>query len=393
MQARYYNGKTISEWAEISGIKRTTLANRLKDGWSIEEATSTPYGTRREKELSLYKIAKQNHMSHKTLKKRIANGMTLENALSYDYKQNIVGKKFGRLLVLKEVSQKRDPSGKPRRNYMCLCDCGKCTKVLGENLVSGNTSSCGCLAIELTKTRNSKDITGKISGYLTAIKPVYSDKYGVHWLFKCKCGKATITTASNFLSGDTKSCGCYNLEMITLREKAEIAGQRFGNVTAIECVGQNQYKNYLWRCVCDCGNEFVVPASRLITGETRSCGCVHSRGEQNIAHYFKEKNIMFKRNIYFRDLKYKGFLFFDFIIWNHLHQPCLIEYQGIQHYVSFPNGFGDQQRLITDPMKREYCKKKSIPLYEIRYDEDLEKRLSEIVAYVNPVLSSEQEKV
>ena len=36
----------------------------------------------------------------------------------------------------------------------------------------------------------------------------------------------------------------------------------------------------------------------------------------------------------------------------------LIEYQGEQHYVEKTNGFGDTQRLITDPLKREYCKKR-----------------------------------
>ena len=41
--------------------------------------------------------------------------------------------------------------------------------------------------------------------------------------------------------------------------------------------------------------------------------------------------------------------------------------------------FGKYQREITDPLKKWYCKKKRIPLYEIRYDEDTISRLIEIL--------------
>ena len=58
---------------------------------------------------------------------------------------------------------------------------------------------------------------------------------------------------------------------------------------------------------------------------------------------------------------------------------CLIEVQGIQHYVDTGTiGIGKQQREITDPMKREYCTKHNIPLYEIRYDEDKLKKINDI---------------
>ena len=389
MKSIYYNGKTISEWAQETGIKRSTLANRIKEGWPIEDAISVPYGERRKKSASLHRIAVENKMSHKTLKKRIEKGMSIEEALVYTPKQNLIGQKYGRLYVVEEVEAKRDPNGKTRRRYRCKCNCGKCVDVLAETLKSGSTQSCGCLAVELSKKRNSKNIEGKTSGYLTAIKPVYSDKQGVHWLCQCKCGNQTVVTTNNFLMKHIQSCGCYNLEALTARRKAELTGRRFGNVVALECVGQNQFKNYLWRCLCDCGNEFTVPASRLITGETQSCGCVHSRAEQFIAKYFKEREIVFERNAHFNDLKYKGVLFFDFMIWDKQKNPYLIEFQGIQHYVAFPNGFGNLQRLITDPMKREYCRKNDIPLYEIRYDEPLQNKLEEIIAYVNPVLSSD----
>ena len=39
-----YNGNvhTLSEWADIVGIKRVTLENRIRLGWNIEAVLTTP---------------------------------------------------------------------------------------------------------------------------------------------------------------------------------------------------------------------------------------------------------------------------------------------------------------------------------------------------------------
>lgn len=60
---------------------------------------------------------------------------------------NISGYRFGRLLIVR-LSRK----GK-RRYWLCECDCGNIKSVLHENLTSGQTKSCGCLARELSKQR------------------------------------------------------------------------------------------------------------------------------------------------------------------------------------------------------------------------------------------------
>lgn len=54
----------------------------------------------------------------------------------------------------------------------------------------------------------------------------------------------------------------------------DIAGQRFGMLTAIEVVGKSKANSLLWRCVCDCGNE-ITRASAHIRKEkgVQSCGC------------------------------------------------------------------------------------------------------------------------
>lgn len=54
---------------------------------------------------------------------------------------------------------------------------------------------------------------------------------------------------------------------------ADLSGQKFGRLTAIEYLGSINKKSK-WKCVCECGNEAIVNAQHLITGHTVSCGCL-----------------------------------------------------------------------------------------------------------------------
>jgi hypothetical protein len=67
-------------------------------------------------------------------------------------KINLIGKQFGRLLVVKKA-------GIAKTNqvlWLCLCNCGKTTTVYGGNLSTGHTKSCGCLDIEKKIQRATK---------------------------------------------------------------------------------------------------------------------------------------------------------------------------------------------------------------------------------------------
>lgn len=52
---------------------------------------------------------------------------------------NLEGQRFGSLTVVKRIPVKK---GKSR--FVCLCDCGQESVVIGSDLNSGNTTSCGC---------------------------------------------------------------------------------------------------------------------------------------------------------------------------------------------------------------------------------------------------------
>jgi len=64
-----------------------------------------------------------------------------------------VGDRFTRLTVVEEVQPHIYPSGKKRRKFKCLCDCGNNIDVISNNLQSNASKSCGCLNKE-TQLKN-----------------------------------------------------------------------------------------------------------------------------------------------------------------------------------------------------------------------------------------------
>lgn len=53
----------------------------------------------------------------------------------------------------------------------------------------------------------------------------------------------------------------------------DLTGERFGRLTVIERVGTKNRKS-VWECKCECGNIKEVVSNNLISGNTKSCGCL-----------------------------------------------------------------------------------------------------------------------
>lgn len=61
-------------------------------------------------------------------------------------KHHLSGRRFGRLLVLREAEPRLNRHGRPVRRWLCRCDCGRERLASTTNLVAGHTRSCGpCL--------------------------------------------------------------------------------------------------------------------------------------------------------------------------------------------------------------------------------------------------------
>lgn len=60
-----------------------------------------------------------------------------------DRNQNLVGRVFGHLTVIKQADDSVDSKGVHRRRWLCQCDCGRQTTATTASLNSGAVQSCG----------------------------------------------------------------------------------------------------------------------------------------------------------------------------------------------------------------------------------------------------------
>lgn len=126
-----------------------------------------------------------------------------------------------------------------------------------------------------------EDLTGRKFNRLTVVEklPKYK-KERTYYRCICDCGNEKIVYCSDLKSGDVSSCGCYRKNC----HRKDIAGQRFGKLTAIKPLYSNKQQSMVWECKCDCGKTYNATVSSLVFGNTKSCGCrradvVHERLE------------------------------------------------------------------------------------------------------------------
>ena len=65
-----------------------------------------------------------------------------------------------------------------------------------------------------------------------------------------------------------------------------IIGNRYGFLTVIIDCGQTKAGQYKYLTQCDCGNSKVIVGNSMVTGVTKSCGCLRSKviSEKNYKH-------------------------------------------------------------------------------------------------------------
>lgn len=292
-----------------------------------------------------------------------------------------LGNRYGNLTVIEKTKDKNN-----RTAWLCKCDCGNTIIVRGPELRRGKYTTCGQSNCNYKKARNGRfiDETGKVYNHLTVLRkdPNNTPAGRVKWICQCDCVNKTIISieGEQLRQGHTKSCGCMTKQLISESNQKDITNQRFGKLVALYSTGKqlNQKSSYLWHCICDCGQEIDVPLNYLTSGNTKSCGCLISQGEEKIKQFLQEKYFIFSQQYTFQDLKSSNNkkLRFDFAIFSDLSKNNLIgliEFQGQQHYQPIEHFGGEQNFLIRqkyDQQKREYCEQNNIPLLEIKYDEN-----------------------
>lgn len=58
-----------------------------------------------------------------------------------------------------------------------------------------------------------------------------------------------------------------------MSKKVDLTGRVFGKLSVIELIGQDKYRNSIYRCRCECGEETTALTAQLQRGAKKSCGC------------------------------------------------------------------------------------------------------------------------
>lgn len=121
-----------------------------------------------------------------------------------------------------------------------------------------------------------KDLTNQRFGKLIVLKPIGMNKRRLKiWECSCDCGRLKNILGSNLIRG-TKSCGCLNHRKGKDNPThKDLTGQKFGRLTAIKPVGIGK-SNLIWECICECKKRKNVVSHSLVSGTTKSCGCLIS---------------------------------------------------------------------------------------------------------------------
>ncbi len=266
---------------------------------------------------------------------------------------DLTGHRFGKLTVLSLYGVDKYYNKK----WKCLCDCGNTTIVSQGHLRSGHTTSCGCNKKQLDDLTGRKFgyliVLKRAEDYRTPS----NNKAYTQWLCECVCGKEVIVTSSNLKSGSTISCGCKKpkgLKDLTGKQFGDLTVikqvQPYINPSGRRLI------RYL--CKCSCGEYVYALANTLRSGDVKSCGCkANFKGELLVKSFLDDHNIHYVIHKSFDDcLSDKGFrLNFDFFLEDY---NLLIECNGIQHYEPVEFFVGDTkfiQQKPNDQLKYEYA--------------------------------------
>lgn len=77
----------------------------------------------------------------------------------------------------------------------------------------------------------------------------------------------------------------YGIQTRPTGRVSNLVGQKFGLLTVIRPMFRRETKSsFRWKCRCDCGQETDVRTQNLLTGITKSCGCLKELLVGNLHH-------------------------------------------------------------------------------------------------------------
>ena len=294
-------------------------------------------------------------------------------------KKDLTGLKFGHWTVIEQTEDKIKPNGEHVATWLCECDCLEKTQrnVTGESLRAGTSSSCGCERIKRIKSkpRVRKNLIGNVYGRLTVIgyDENSNDEYP-KWICMCSCGNRGSYYENNLIYGKTLSCGCFRLEQVRNKCLIDISGNKYGYLKVIgisdKFICYRGYKNYLWECMCDCGEHVYRTKEQLMYGHFLYCGNCNfsthiSYGEKFMIALLKQANVSYIREFSRADADWCNDYRYDFFLLNY---NTIIEVHGEQHYKNSFKSIGNmslEEVQLNDKRKKEKAIQNGIDNYII----------------------------
>lgn len=204
-------------------------------------------------------------------------------------KRDLTGMRIGRLTVVK-------PLDKDYRKWLCHCDCGNDVEISRGHIVAGDTLSCGCLRADDLKEKQQKTVySGTTISAIKNNKPnknnTTSGVKGVCFVSSRQEYKAYITiqkrninlgyykNKENAIKARKKAEEQYLNPIIKKfetsdakqkkRHTTDIIGKKYNMLTVVKDLGAGKIL-----CRCECGNIKEFSKSNVVSGHTKSCGCL-----------------------------------------------------------------------------------------------------------------------
>ena len=173
------------------------------------------------------------------------------------------------------------------------------------------------------------------------------------------------------------------MSLTTFIEKAQLKHGNDYDYSLVNINGNNETKITIKCNKCGCIFE------QRINNHLNGKGCPHcktSKLEKQTKLWLKQQGIQFCTEKKFNWLRHKDFLRLDFYL---PEFNIAIECQGEQHYLTKNVGYSTEKTLHKikqrDKLKYDLCKEHGILVYYIKYNDDVEERLKDILNKVKPL--------
>lgn len=290
---------------------------------------------------------------------------------NYDKYKHLIGTKINEWTILDILCY----PNKSQTFLSVKCSCGTITELSLTDVIKNYKTDCGCMRKKRLNEKvieQYKHLIGTEINKWTILEiiPPNEDCRKTTALCQCQCGTTKKVRMQYLLDGRSKDCGCGRKKMLRETRTKNLVGQRFGKLVVKELLEESDnFKRRKYLCDCDCGGQTITSSICLISGHTKSCGCIISYYNMYIDQFLNKQNIQHQTEfpVIIDNVRYR----YDFYLPNY---NLFIEYDGEQHFEPVCFNSSKEEAQINfeltqkrDQIKNKYCKDNDIHLLRIPY--------------------------